>query len=145
MLGNSLHGFCLVILGEFVGCKYSQVEAKCQGKFFKRVINFNNSIGIMVKYRSNTIAHSDIATVTVKAMSKENEQITLPNETLLNLSPETAGSLHGSLLNPATNTVAKALENIVWLHAKTGAVKYIADGATPNRANNATLVGKLHA
>ena len=80
---------------------------------------------------SDTINHSGTTTIKVRAIDSDNNNVDIPEETLLNFSLDENGAKFGSLIAP-DGSVAKSLTGITYGDAKAGKVKYIADGEEPD-------------
>ena len=82
----------------------------------------------VVVVQPDTITHGDTATIHVQAKDKDNHDIQLHGETLLNALLDGAGQTYGTLIGPATTG---PLVEISYEEIQMGKLQFVADGENP--------------
>jgi hypothetical protein len=78
----------------------------------------------------DTVVHSNTADVSIIPMNQNNEEVSFPDTSCLNISLDANGELYGTLL-AGDGTMGKSLLSIPYFYVKESKLKYIADGENP--------------
>lgn len=100
--------------------------------FAKAIITIKQELDhFAVTITPDTIDHADTATVVVQAKDKNDNDIPMSDATPIDFALDTNGELLGNLIAP-NGSQAKSLAGIPYGDARTGKVKYLANGELPD-------------
>ncbi|MGH7457412.1 MAG: hypothetical protein ACRENG_39045, partial [bacterium] len=83
-------------------------------------------------------AQRDTSTITIQAKDKNDQDITIPDDALLDFALDANGESLGNLLAP-NGSQAKSLTNISYGDARTGKVKYLTNGELPDSTQQISI------